>query len=99
MMLRGDDQVSHPRILERADPAVRVEFDGVELAGNLSAVDGERDLCLSHDVLGVTAHRRTFPISAEAGIHAPVDEHPEASLAPPRESLVARLHRAAPPGN
>ena len=50
------------------------------------------------DVFGITFYRLALPGAAQVRINAPMHEHPEARLAPPRHALVVCFHRLAPPG-
>src|SRR6185436_7237430 len=71
-------------------PLVRVELHRVELGGDLRVLD-ERDLEVPHHVLGLAV--LALPVAAVLRIEAPVDEHPEARLAPPLQPPRHRLGR------
>ena len=88
MVLRGDHDVLHPRVLGDAHPLVRVVIDRVELLG-VRPVPIHGDLALMHDPLADPADRLAVVHPRGHRVHAPVDEHPEARLAEPLHPDVA----------
>ena len=91
VVLRGDDDVLHARLLGQPDPGVGIEFRGVE-AGAEPIVLFERDLRGVADPLSVV--RPPVPLSRRNGVEAPVDEQAEPRLAPPVEARVGRRGRS-----
>ncbi len=82
VMLAGDHDVLHPGILRHLDPFVRVEFDGIELAGEF-LVFGHRDLGAVHDPLADAGDGFAVPLARRNGIQAPVNEQSEFCIPEP----------------
>ena len=86
-MLGGDDDVFHAGLFGHKHPVLGVVFRGVELFGEF-LVFGDRDFGLAHDLLAEAWDFLAVVNTAQPGIDAPVDEHPEAGVAPPSHAGV-----------
>ena len=91
VVLGGDDQVAHPRLHRQLHPGAGVEAHRVEALGE-RGVPLARDALAKHDPLADSRHLLALPDAGGDGVQAPVDEHPEARLAPPGQSRVVH-HR------
>jgi len=72
VMLGGDGDVFHARVLDHAAPLVGIEIHRIELRGELLVV-GDVDLVVVHDPFA----------SAGDAVDAPVDEQPELRVLEP----------------
>ena len=91
VVLAGDDDVLHPRVLRDHHPLHGIEVDRVEL------------LLERHVVVGVNLHRvedplcatssPTFPVPAGDRVETPVDEETETGFPPPRHPGVVLVRR------
>ena len=84
VMLAGDDDVFHPGIFRDAHPFLCVELDGVELLSEFFVLR-HGHVRLFQKPFGIV--RFAVPLAGGHRIDAPVNEHPEASLAEPFHPL------------
>ena len=83
MVLAGDHNVSHARVLGHLDPLVRVKFFRIKLSYEF-VILVNRDFCTGADplpMIGLAA-----PLSRGNRVQAPVDEQTKSGLSPPRHS-------------
>ena len=84
MVLGGEDEVFHARLLRHADPGVGVKLHRGEVVGNFRVLrQGNPEV--EHHVLALPV--LPVPETAILGIKAPMDEHAKPGLTPPLESL------------
>ena len=83
VVLGGDDDVLHPRVLRRLHPRLGVELHGVELRARTSRTRRTGMLRARHDPLAARRRPLAVPVPGRHGVEPPVDEHPEARVAPP----------------
>src|SRR5437588_9774046 len=87
-MLRRDHDVLHPGVLGDAHPGIGVEPDGVEAVHELFVV-GDGDVRPAHDPFPDPRDALALVGAGGDGVGPPVDEHPEARVAPPGHTRVA----------
>ena len=92
VVLGGDDDVLHARVLRELDPRVGVELDRVELRGELLVLL-HRDLRAVHDPLAEAERALPLPLAGGNRVEAPVDEEAVLGLAEPVQPLFARRIR------
>jgi hypothetical protein len=91
VVLGRDGQVLLAGPPRQRHPGLGVELGRVELLGE-RLVLGDRDPGPEHDPFADAGDRLALPPSGRDRVKPPVDEHPEAGLAPPIEARVlARL--------
>ena len=93
VMLGGEDDVLHARILRQTHDGPGVEALRVKLFGQ-RAVFLHGYLQMAHDPLGHLRRLLALPFAAEQRIQPPVDEHAEAGVLPPL--LFTILHSRPP---
>ena len=90
MVFGRDDDVFHAGVLGGFHPGVGIEIRRVEFLGEL-LVFGHGDFAAVHDPFADARHRLVVIITGGHGIDAPVDEHAELGLAPPRHAGIVLL--------
>ena len=88
VMLGRDDDVFHPRVLRDAHPFVRVVLHRIEGADEL-LVFRHGYFRSAHDPLADAGHALAAKDTGWLRVGAPVYEHPELGVAPPRHTRVA----------
>src|SRR5579871_6123455 len=88
VVLGGDDDVLHAGSFGEGDDVVGAEAGGVELGGE-GLVVGDGDGEVVHDPLADVGGALAVPLACGDGVEAPMDEHAEASFAPPLHAGVA----------
>ena len=88
VVLRGDDHVAHAGVAGELGPFLRLVFHRVEILG-IPAVGVDRDLGAPHDPLADALDGLAFIGAGGHRIDAPVDEHAELGVPPPRHPGVA----------
>src|SRR5690348_17671204 len=88
MVLAGDHDVSHSRVLRNLHPLSRVELYGIKLASK-SFIIRDRDVAVVHDPLADPVYRFAVPFSARDRIETPMNEHSESRFTEPSHALVA----------
>src|SRR5207253_11363945 len=92
VMLRRDHHVLHPGVLGDAHPFIGIEPRGVEAVDELLVVrDG--DVTPAHDPFADAGDALALIRTGRDGVSPPVDEHPEARVAPPVHAGVALSRR------
>ena len=86
MVLGGDHDVLGSCAFGDRHPLVSVELDRVELPGQ-RLVFGDGNLSAVHDPFAESGDGFAFPLAGRHGIESPMDEHAEAGLAPPLQTL------------
>ena len=88
VVLGRDDDVLHTGVLGDADPLLGIEAGRVE-AMRVLLVLRDRDVRPRHDPLADPGDPLASVRPGRHGVDAPVNEHPEPRLAPPRHARVA----------
>ena len=92
LMFRGDDDVFYARLLCQTHPGFGVVLGRIELLGKGFVFLGGH-FPVNHDPLAKTIDRLAIVDASRNGEDAPVDEHPEAGITPPRHAGIALFLR------
>ena len=89
-MHRGDHDVLHPCVLRRFYPLIRTKFGRVERLDHFLQILLPLDFHDPLQMLRISLHLLTLPLSTESRINPPVDKHSKLLLPPPSQTRILR---------